>query len=467
MTVGGRSVVHDDTFAVRNPATGGVVGYAPECSRAELDRALGAATSAAAGWANDRVARRAGLREGAAALRRSAEELASLLTDEQGKPLTDSRMEVEWAADCLEYYAALESPESVVRDDETGRVVLTRRPVGTVAAITPWNFPVTTAACKLAPALAAGNPVVLKPSPFTPLTTLRLGTLVGGAFPAGVVNVISGSDTLGRHLVADPRVRKVSLTGSTSTGREVAAVAGRDLKRVTLELGGNDAAVILDDVDPVRTAKRLFWRAFGNCGQVCAGIKRVYVPETLADEFVAAMAELAAGVRIGRGTEQGVQMGPINNPPQFRRVRELVEDALARDGVAVAGGGPLGGPGNFFSPTIVAGLTDGSRLVDEEQFGPALPIITYRRLDDAIARANATSFGLGGSVWAEDEERGVAAARRLECGTAWVNTHANLAVEIPFGGHKCSGLGLEQGLAGLESYSELQVVWSHRRPAKS
>ncbi len=467
MTVGGRSVVHDDTFAVRNPATGDVVGYAPECPRAELDRALGAAASAAAGWADDLLARRAGLREGAAALRASVEELAGLLTDEQGKPLADSRMEVEWAAACLDYYAGLDPAEAVVRDDETGRVVLARRPMGTVAAITPWNFPVTTAACKLAPAMAAGNAVVLKPSPFTPLTTLRLGTLLGGVFPAGVVNVISGSDTLGRHLVADPRVRKVSLTGSTSTGREVAAVAGRDLKRVTLELGGNDAAVILDDADPVRTAKRLFWRAFGNCGQVCAGIKRVYVPETLADELVATLAELAATVRVGRGTERGVQMGPINNPPQFQRVRELVDDALARGGVAVAGGGPLAGPGTFFSPTIIAGLTDGSRLVDEEQFGPALPIITYGRLDDAIARANATSFGLGGSVWTEDEERGVATARRLECGTAWVNTHANLAVEIPFGGHKCSGLGLEQGLAGLESYSELQVVWSHRRPAKS
>ncbi|HUA94040.1 MAG TPA: aldehyde dehydrogenase family protein, partial [Acidimicrobiales bacterium] len=195
--------------------------------------------------------------------------------------------------------------------------------------------------------------------------------------------------------------------------------------------------------------------------------KRVYVPETLADEFVAALAELADAVRVGRGTEQGVQMGPINNPPQFQRVRELVEDALARGGVAVAGGGPLAGPGTFFSPTVIAGLTDGSRLVDEEQFGPALPIVTYRRLDDAIARANASSFGLGGSVWTEDEERGVATARRLECGTAWVNTHANLAVEIPFGGHKWSGLGLEQGVAGLESNSELQVVWSHRRPSKS
>ena len=232
MTVGGRSVVHDDTFAVRNPATGDVVGYAPECPRAELDRALGAAASAAAGWADDLLARRAGLREGAAALRASVEELAGLLTDEQGKPLADSRMEVEWAAACLDYYADLDPAEAVVRDDETGRVVLARRPMGTVAAITPWNFPVTTAACKLAPAMAAGNAVVLKPSPFTPLTTLRLGTLLGGVFPAGVINVISGSDTLGRHLVADPRVRKVSLTGSTSTGREVAAVRpGRAARR--------------------------------------------------------------------------------------------------------------------------------------------------------------------------------------------------------------------------------------------
>ena len=376
-------------------------------------------------------------------------------------------MEVLWAADCLDYYAELVVPDQVVRDDETGRVEITRRPLGTVVAITPWNFPISTAACKLAPALAAGNTLVLKPSPFTPLTTLRLGALLGEVLPPGVVNVVSGGDEVGRRLVEDPRVRMVTLTGSTSTGREVAAVAGRDLKRLTLELGGNDAAVILDDVDPVRTAQRLFWRAFGNCGQVCAGIKRVYVPDTLHDEFVAAMAELATTARVGAGTEDGVQMGPINNPPQFERVSELVADALANGGVAAAGGGPLAGPGTFFAPTIIAGLSDGARLVDEEQFGPALPIIAYRDLEDAVSRANATNFGLGGSIWTEDGDRGAATARRLDCGTAWVNTHANLAVEVPFAGHKWSGLGVEQGVPGLESFSDIQVVWSHRRKPRS
>jgi acyl-CoA reductase-like NAD-dependent aldehyde dehydrogenase len=467
MTIAGRPAGGTTTFEVLDPATDDVVGTAPDCSPEELDQAVAASVAAGPTWAGDEDARRAALAAGARAIRQAVEELAPLLTSEQGKPLSDARMEVNWAADCLDYYAELVVPDRLVRDDDSGRVEISRRPVGTVAAITPWNFPISTASCKLAPALAAGNTVVLKPSPFTPLTTLRLGAVLAQVLPPGVLNVVSGGDEVGRRLVADGRVRKVTLTGSTSTGKEVAAVAGRDLKRLTLELGGNDAAIVLDDADPVRTAQRLFWRAFGNCGQVCAGIKRVYVPQSLHDEFVAAMAELATRARVGRGTEEGVQMGPVNNPPQFERVSGLVADALARGGVAAAGGHPLDGPGTFFAPTIVAGLTDGSRLVDEEQFGPALPIVAYRDLDDAVARANATSFGLGGSVWTEDEDRGAATARRLDCGTAWVNTHANLAVEVPFAGHKWSGLGVEQGVPGIEAFSDVQVLWTYRRKPRS
>lgn len=463
MTVGGRRVPAVPGFDVLNPATNRVLGSAPSCSPEVLEDAIASAAAAAASWGADGSARGSVLATAARLIREAADELALLVTSEQGKPLADAHHEVRWAADCLDYYAVIPSPASVVRDDEAGRVEVLRRPLGPVAAITPWNFPMSTACTKLAPALAAGNTVVLKPSLYTPLATLRLGELLREVFPPGVLNVVSGGDTLGRSLVSDPRIRFVTLTGSTETGREVAAAVGRDLKHVTLELGGNDAAILLDDVDAARTARRLFWRAFGNCGQVCAGIKRVYVPAPLHDEFVAAMVELAREARVGPGLDEGVQMGPVNNAPQLERVASLVRDAQSHGAVAVTGGRRTDHEGNFFPPTIVTGVTDGVRLVDEEQFGPALPVILYRDEADAVARANASCFGLGGSVWSDDVERGEAVARRLQCGTAWVNTHANLAVDVPFSGHKASGLGVELGVAALEACTDVQVLWTHRR----
>ena len=463
MTVDGRRVPVGPGFNVLNPATNRVLGSAPSCTPEVLDEAIGSAGAAFTAWQADDSARRAVLAGAAGVIREAADELALLVTSEQGKPLADAHHEVRWGADCLDYYASIPPASTVVRDDQAGKIEVLRRPVGPVAAITPWNFPVSTVCTKLAPALAAGNTVVLKPSPYTPLATLRLGELLREVFPPGVLNVVSGGDMLGRCLVSDPRIRFVTLTGSTETGREVAAAVGRDLKHMTLELGGNDAAILLDDVDAASTARRLFWRAFGNCGQVCAGIKRVYVPARLHDEFVAAMAELAREARVGPGLDDGVQMGPVNNAPQLERVAGLVRDAQSHGGVAVAGGRRTDHEGNFFPPTIIAGVTDGVRLVDEEQFGPVLPVIAYRDEADAVARANASSFGLGGSVWSDDVERGEAVARRLECGTAWVNTHANLAVDVPFSGHKASGIGAELGVAALEACTDVQVVWTHRR----
>jgi acyl-CoA reductase-like NAD-dependent aldehyde dehydrogenase len=315
---------------------------------------------------------------------------------------------------------------------------------------------------KLAPALLAGNTVVLKPSPFTPLATLRLGELLRSVLPPGVVNVVSGSDALGAWMTEHPAVRKISFTGSVATGKRVAAAAAPDLKRITLELGGNDPAIVLDDADVSAVADGIFWGSFSNSGQICSAIKRVYVPRSLHGALVDALADRARAVKVCDGREEGAQLGPISTRPQFERVCELVRDALARGAKAAAGGAPLEGPGNFFAPTVLTNVEDGVRIVDEEQFGPALPVIAYRDLEDAVARANHTHFGLAGSVWSADADRAAKVASRLECGTAWVNTHLIQGPSQPFGGFKWSGIGVENGPWGLAGFYELQTLYRAR-----
>ena len=388
----------------------------------------------------------------------SAGELAPILTAEQGKPLGDANIEVFAAAIWCQYFANLETPPQVIQDDAEARVEVVRRPVGVVAAITPWNFPLTLAFWKIAPALLAGNTLVLKPSPFTPLTTLKVAEILRDTMPPGVLNVVSGGDQLGAWMTGHPVPRKVSFTGSIETGKKVAQSAAPDLKRVTLELGGNDPAIVLDDADPAVVSKAIFAGAFNNNGQVCSAIKRVYVPEALYDDVVEGLAAQASAIKVGDGTEADTKLGPINNAPQYERVKELVSDALFHGARAATGGSAMDRPGYFFEPTILAGLSDGTRIVDEEQFGPALPVISYRDVDDVVERANATHFGLSGSVWSSDSDRAAEVAGRLECGTAWVNTHLALSPQQPFGGFKWSGVGVENGPWGLAEFTEIQVV---------
>jgi acyl-CoA reductase-like NAD-dependent aldehyde dehydrogenase len=463
MTIAGEAVPTAETFGVKNPATGEVFAQAPECTRAQLDAAFDAAHKAARDWKSDEAARRAALLKVADVLLASTGELVPVLTSEQGKPLGDAGIEVFAAAIWSQYFANLETPAQIIQDDDTAFVEVARRPLGVVAAITPWNFPLTLAFWKIAPALLAGNTMVLKPSPFTPLTTLKVGELLRDVLPPGVLNVVSGGDELGAWMTSHPVPRKISFTGSIETGKKVAASAAPDLKRVTLELGGNDPAIVLDDADPAMVASAIFAGAFNNNGQVCSAIKRVYVPEALYDDVVEGLADHARRIKVGDGTAADSKLGPINNEPQYERVKELVADAISNGATAVTGGKAMDGPGYFFEPTILAGLSDGTRIVDEEQFGPALPVISYRDLGDAIERANATHFGLSGSVWSGDPDRGAEVAAQLECGTAWVNTHLALSPEQPFGGFKWSGLGVENGPWGLAEFTEFQVV--HRSKA--
>jgi acyl-CoA reductase-like NAD-dependent aldehyde dehydrogenase len=459
MSIGGDTVPAAESFGVVNPATGEVFAEAPECTRQQLDAAFDAASKAQRDWKLDESARRQTLLTMADVLMASADELAPVLTSEQGKPLGDANIEVFAAAIWCQYFANLETPPQVIQDDAQARVEVVPRPIGVVAAITPWNFPLTLAFWKIAPALLAGNTMVLKPSPFTPLTTLKVGELLRDVLPAGVLNIVSGGDDLGAWMTSHPVPRKISFTGSIETGKLVAMSAAPDLKRVTLELGGNDPAIVLDDADPATVSKAIFSGAFNNNGQVCSAIKRVYVPESMYDDVVEGLAAEANAIKVGDGTDADSQLGPINNRPQFERVQELVGDALAHGAQAAAGGSAMDRPGYFFEPTILSGLSDGSRIVDEEQFGPALPVISYRDIDDVVERANATHFGLSGSVWGTDEDRAAAVAGRLECGTAWVNTHLALAPQQPFGGFKWSGVGVENGPWGLAEFTEVQVVY--------
>ena len=458
MTIDGQPTPTAGTFDVLNPATNEVYAQAPECSKEQLDAAMESSAKAYRDWRADEGARREALRQAAGVLMNASQELAPILTSEQGKPLSDANLEIFAAGMWLQYYADLELPREVIQDDDSAFVEVVRKPLGVVAAITPWNFPVTLASWKIAPALLAGNTMVLKPSPFTPLSTLKVGELLRDVFPPGVFNVVSGSDDLGAWMTSHPTPRKISFTGSVATGKKVAAAAAPDLKRTTLELGGNDPAILLDDVDAAEVADRVYRYAFANNGQICSAIKRVYVPEGIYDEVVDALAVHARAAKVGDGADPETQLGPINNRPQYDRVSELVADALKGGARAVAGGKPIDSPGNFFEPTILADISDGTRIVDEEQFGPALPVIPYRDIDDAVERANATHFGLSGSVWSGDADRAAQVAERLECGTAWVNTHLALAPHQPFGGAKWSGLGVENGTWGLYGFTELQVL---------
>jgi acyl-CoA reductase-like NAD-dependent aldehyde dehydrogenase len=458
LTIDGKAVAADASFGVVNPATEEVFAQAPECSRAQLDRAMESSSAAFRAWHRDIERRRQALRECAKVVRERTGELAQVLVREQGKPLAKATGELLGAAVWFDFTAGLELPVEVVQDDADRRVEVHRRPLGVVAAITPWNFPVLLAVWKIAPALLAGNTVVIKPSPYTPLSTLALGEALRDALPPGVLNVVSGGDDLGKWMTAHPVPRKVSFTGSVETGKHVAAACAPDLKRMTLELGGNDAAIVLPDVDPEAVADKLFWGAFENTGQVCSAIKRVFVHEDRYAATVAALASRARSVVMGDGLDAKSELGPLNNRAQFERVSELVADAVDAGASVAAGGAARPGGGYFFEPTILADVAEGVRIVDEEQFGPALPVLRYRDVDDAVERANATMFGLSGSVWSNDTARAAELASRLECGTAWVNQHLAIVPHAPFGGAKWSGIGVENGPWGLYGFTETRVI---------
>ncbi|WP_375398733.1 aldehyde dehydrogenase family protein [uncultured Sphingomonas sp.] len=447
--------------AVLDPATGAVVGHAPVATAAQVDAAVAAAKAAYPGWAaTSDDARKAACAAMADLIEAHAEELAQLLSREQGKPLGGfgARYEVGGAAAWARHAATLDLPVETIQDDADAHITLHRKPLGVVASITPWNWPLMIAIWHVVPAIRAGNTVVIKPSPFTPLGTLRLVEILQGALPPGVLNAVAGGDAIGPLLTGHPDIAKIVFTGSTATGRTVMGSAAATLKRVTLELGGNDAGIVLPDADPQAIAEGLFWGAFMNSGQTCAALKRLYVHDSLYDALCDALVTVARGVKLGNGLDDYSVLGPLQNRMQFDKVVRLVDQARADGARILTGGAPTRGPGYFYPVTLVADARDGMGLVDEEQFGPALPILRYTDLDDAIARANASENGLGASVWSADTATARAIGARLEAGTVWINRHGAIRPDTPFGGVKASGIGVEFGRQGLEEYTTIQVL---------
>jgi acyl-CoA reductase-like NAD-dependent aldehyde dehydrogenase len=458
-TSNGRDLPVRRSFDVVNPATGEVFATAPHVAPAQLDGVMAAADRAFDAWRRDEGVRVEAMHAAAAVIEANVEVLAPVLTSEQGMPLDQARAEVGSGARSLRYYADLSVPRELAKDDATGYEEVFRRPLGVVVAITPWNYPVTLSFWKIAPALRAGNTVVVKPSMHTPLTMLEIGRLLRGVLPDGVLNVVTADGELGPALVAHPGTRKVSFTGSTESGRLVGTAAARDLKRVTLELGGNDPAIVFDDVDVAAAAPLLFWSSFTNSGQVCLAAKRIYVHERIHDDVVDAMAEIAGSVVVGDGLAEGTHLGPINNRPQFDRVSGLVGDAVAAGARVAAGGAALDRPGYFFAPTVLAGVDDGVRVVDEEQFGPVMPIVPFSTRTEAIERANRGMYGLTASVWSADVDRALGVAAELDCGQVAINVHGlALQPHLPFGGHKSSGIGVENGIWGYYEYTQMQAI---------
>lgn len=458
MTIGGKSVASGATIDVVNPATGEVFAEAPDCTKAQLDDAVAAAKAAFKSWRTVPIEQRqAAVRKAGDILLANADELARLFTREQGRPVDAAKQEIQGAAMWLHAVAAMSPPTHVVEDSPQQFIETRYVPLGVICAIAPWNFPVTLAMWKVAPALVAGNTMVLKPSPFTPLCTLKIGELFRDVFPPGVLNIVSGGDELGPMMTSHPGFAKISFTGSTATGKRVMESASKDLKRVTLELGGNDAAIVMPDVDLDEVAQKIFFGAFFNTAQICVATKRLYVHESVYDGLRDRLLAIAGAVKVGDGAEQGSVLGPIQNKRQYDRVMNLLEDAKANKLTLLQGAG-VPEKGYFIPVTIVDNPPEQSRVVQEEAFGPILPMLKFKDIDDVIDRANASEYGLAGAVWSKDVTKAMEIARRMETGTVWINQNLQLRPDTPFAGHKQSGFGVENGMEGLLEYMVPQVV---------
>lgn len=458
LLIDGQMVDGAAELAVINPATEQPAGVAARADIDQLNRAVAAAKAAFPAWSARAIEeRRAILIQIADVIAANHDELTRILTSEAGKPLQAASFEIGWMEDFYRAFAAFEIPKVILEDSDTRHVEVIHRPLGVVAGIVPWNFPMSLSALKVGPALLCGNTCILKPAPTTPLATLRFAELVSEIVPAGVLNVIVDANDLGSALSSHPDIRKVTFTGSTATGRKVMAGAASTLKRLTLELGGNDPAIVLDDADPKVAAKGIYDMAFANSGQVCTAIKRIYVHDSLYDTFCEELVTLAEGAVVDDGTKQGTTMGPLQNRNQFEQVKGLLEDSR-KVGKIVSGGEVLDRPGYFIRPTVVRDIPEDSRLVREEQFGPIVPVLRYSDVNDAIQRANDSEFGLGASVWTSDRARGVSVAKHIVAGTVWVNKHMDLAPHIPIRGAKQSAIGAEFGIEGIVEFTQPVVI---------
>jgi acyl-CoA reductase-like NAD-dependent aldehyde dehydrogenase len=455
-------------FEVINPANGELIDRVPLGDREDVRRAIDAADDAAGKWSAITARERGKILFKAAEIARSrVADLGTLLTTEQGKPLREARDEIQGFANILEFYASvagsLRSGLVPIAHERYG--ITMRKPVGICGAIIPWNVPGIIMGWKVGPALLTGNTMVLKPSKTAPLTCLRLGSIMKEAgLPDGVLNIVTGpGETVGDEIVRNPRIRKISFTGQTSSGKRIAAAAAESLKHVTLELGGSDPMIVCDDADLKAAADGAIRGRFYNCGQACTAVKRLYVFESVADRYTEMVRERVAAFRVGNGMDKSVDIGPLNNRQQLDRIRSAVQAVKDNnEGKILVGGEVPKGPdfdrGFFFQPTLVTDVREGSILLKEEVFGPVLPIMVVKDLDEAIAKANDTPYGLGSSIWTTNIGKAMIACERLESGITWVNNHVRIPPEMPFGGVKDSGLGRENGLEAIDQYTEIKSV---------
>jgi aldehyde dehydrogenase (NAD+) len=463
MLIDGALVAGSASMPVIDPATEAEFARAPDCSAAELDVAIAAARRAFHAWRRvDIEERRALVSQMAGRIEPHVQELARLLTQEQGKPVAVAVREFDSTLRFMKGLSTLELPETINEDTPVRRSTTRRVPVGVVAALSPWNYPVLLSWWKVVPALLAGNTVVLKPAPQTPLSVLRMAELMTDLLPPGVLNVISGGDHLGPRLTVHPGVDKISFTGSTPTGRRIMESAAPTLKRLTLELGGNDAAIVMPDVDIGLVVPQLFWSAFTNSGQLCVATKRLYIHSSRYREVADALVAYARTVKVGPGLAPDTQLGPLQNARQRERVQALIADSKAQGLKVLYEGEVPAGRGYYLPVTLFDNPPDHARVVADEPFGPVLPLLSFDTVDEVVARANASDFGLAGSVWSRDEALALDIASRLETGTVFVNEPHYLSPHAPFAGHKQSGLGIENGVDGLLGFTEPQTVMWRR-----
>jgi acyl-CoA reductase-like NAD-dependent aldehyde dehydrogenase len=459
MTIDGQRVFTSTTGTAINPATEQAICDYPLGTREHLDAAVNAARRAFPVWSGTPLALRQQMVSRLGDLiEENQEAFISLLITEQGKGRAAAQWEIGGSVYWCREIAKQALPDEVIQQQGDDQVVTRHTPIGVVGGITPWNFPLLLAVWKIAPALVAGNTMVLKPSPYTPLCTLWFGELAQSVLPAGVLNIVSGDNDLGQWMTEHPGIGKIAFTGSTATGRKVMQSAAVNLKRLTLELGGNDPAIVLPDVDPKKIAKDLFWACFANSAQFCVACKRLYIHEDVYAEVARELVAYAQSVRLGNGADDGVELGPLQNRMQYDKVRNLLQDCKERGLKFLLGGEALEQPGYFIPVTLIDNPPEDARCVTEEAFGPVLPLLKYRDIDDVVARANHTSYGLAASVWGRDIALAEAIAQRIEAGTVWINHVHAFSPDIAFGGHKQSGVGIENSLHGLAEYTNLQTV---------
>ena len=456
-----------ETVAIHNPATGELVDTVPKGTADDVKRAVAAAAEAAVEWGKFSAPKRgACLSEAARLVLENEKELTQLLTKEQGKALRESVLEIRRFAHTLEHYAGMAKTlrGGYVKLDDGRYGLIMSKPMGVVGSIIPWNFPVSLMGNKVGPALLAGNAMVIKPASTTPLTATRCVELVQQAgLPKGTINMVTGpGGTVGEEILRNPVIRKIGFTGATDTGKRIMEVAAQEVKRVTLELGGSDPMIVCDDANIDRAVSAASVGRFFNCGQACLAVKRLYLQDKIADEFIAKLVEKVRKLRVGNGLTRGTMLGPLHTKAQREEVEEQVADAVQRGAKVLVGGDrPTGDEydkGYFLNPSVVVDVDPESKLLSDEVFGPALPVVRIKNLEEGLAKANDSIFGLGSSIWTQDIDQALYAAEKLDAGYTWVNSAQIIYDELPFGGVKQSGVGKEHGNEAVEHYSEVKSV---------